>query len=205
MTTQTEKIKRRYNRVAQIYDWLDKPMESFMFSEWRDILVGEVSGKTLEVGVGTGKNIPFYPEDVDLTAIDFSPAMLEQAREKFKDDPKNITFLEMDVEDMRFEDETFDFVVTSCVFCSVPHPVQGLKEIRRVLKPGGQLRMLEHVRSSHEVIGKLMDWLNFIPVNIWGANINRETVDNLKKAGFEDIKVTELWKDIVKLIEVEKG
>ena len=204
MTTQTEKIKRRYNRVAQIYDWLDKPMESAMFSKWRESLVGNVSGKTLEVGVGTGKNIPYYPEDVDLTAIDFSPDMLEQAREKFKEDPRNITFLEMDVEDMRFDDDIFDFVVTSCVFCSVPHPVQGLKEIRRVLKPGGRLRMLEHVRSSNEVIGQLMDWLNFIPVNIWGANINRETVNNLKKAGFEDIEVTRLWKDIVKLIEVEK-
>ena len=199
----TEQIKNRYNRVARWYDLLDKPMESTMFSKWRASLVGDVSGKTLEVGVGTGKNIPYYPKDADLTAIDFSPAMLEQAKANFADDPREITFLEMDVQHMSFEDNAFDTVVTSCVFCSVPDPVEGLQEIKRVLKPGGHLRMLEHVRSSNKVIGKLMDWLNFIPVNVWGANINRQTVDNLEKAGFVDIKVTHLWKDIVKLIEVK--
>ncbi|MCB9304675.1 MAG: methyltransferase domain-containing protein [Lewinellaceae bacterium] len=198
----TEQIKKRYDRVAKWYDLLDKPMESSMFSKWRESLVGKVSGKTLEVGVGTGKNIPYYPKNTNLTVIDFSKNMLENAKAKYGDDPRNITFLEMDAQDMDFADDTFDSVVTSCVFCSVPDPVKGLKEIRRVLKPGGQLRMLEHVRSSNEVIGRLMDWFNFIPVNIWGANINRETVENLRKAGFTDIKVTKLWKDIVKLIEV---
>lgn len=199
----TEQIKNRYDRVARWYDLLDKPMESSMFSKWRKSLVGNVSGKTLEVGVGTGKNIPYYPKKVDLTVIDFSSAMLEQAKTKYGDDPRHITFLEMDVQQMNFEDNTFDTVVTSCVFCSVPDPVEGLKEIKRVLKPGGRLRMLEHVRSSNEVVGKLMDWFNFIPVNMWGANINRHTVRNLTKAGFSKIEVTDLWKDIVKLIEVE--
>lgn len=201
---QTEKIRNRYDRIAGIYDLLDKPMESAMFSKWRKSLVEKVRGKTLEVGVGTGKNIPYYPEDVELVAIDFSEKMLEKAKAKYGDDPRDITFLKMDAQEMNFEDNSFDTVVTSCVFCSVPDPVKGLKEIRRVLKPGGQLRMLEHVRSSNELIGKLMDCLNFIPVNIWGANINRETVDNLKKAGFTNIEVTRLWRDIVKLIEVEK-
>ncbi len=199
----TEQIKKRYDRVARWYDLLDRPMESSMFSKWRESLVGNVSGKTLEVGVGTGKNIPYYPENIDLTVIDFSKNMLKNAKAKYGDDPRDITFLEMDAQDMDFPDNTFDTVVTSCVFCSVPDPVEGLKEIRRVLKPGGRLHMLEHVRSSNEAIGKLMDWFNFIPVNIWGANINRETVDNLKKAGFTDIKVKKLWRDIVKLIEVE--
>ena len=203
--SKTEQIKKRYDRIAQWYNLLDQPMESTMFSKWRGILVGDVSGRTLEVGVGTGKTIPYYPKDINLTVIDFSENMLENAKAKYGDDPRNITFLETDVQDMDFGDDTFDTVVTSCVFCSVPDPVKGLMEIRRVLKPGGQLRMLEHVRSSGRITGKLMDWFNFIPVNIWGANINRRTVDNLKKAGFTEIKVTPLWKDIVKLIEVENN
>lgn len=101
---------------------------------------------------------------------------------------------------MDFDDETFDTVVTSCVFCSVPDPVKGLKEIYRVLKPVGRLIMLEHVRSQHWLIGKLMDMINFIPLHLWGANINRNTVENVRKAGFRDIEVTYLRRDIFLMI-----
>lgn len=200
--TNSNQIKNRYNRVARCYDLMEKPMEKGKFSKWRRELTREVTGNTLEVGIGTGKNIPYYPEDVKLTGIDFSKNMLKKAKSKYRDDPRNIRFIEMDAQDMIFDDNTFDTVVTSCVFCSVPDPIKGLQEIRRVLKPGGQLLMLEHVRSKQKVIGRLMDWFNFIPLNIWGANINRQTIDNLKKAGFTRIEVKDLWKGIVKLIKV---
>lgn len=128
--------------------------------------------------------------------------MLKKAKSKYQNVKRNIIFIEMDAQNMIFDDNTFDTVVTSCVFCSVPDPVKGLQEIRSVLKPGGQLLMLEHVRSKQKVLGRLMDWFNFLPLNIWGANINRQTVDNLKKAGFTKIEVINLWRDIVKLIKV---
>jgi ubiquinone/menaquinone biosynthesis C-methylase UbiE len=110
----------------------------------------------------------------------------------------------MDAEAMDFENESFDTVVTSCVFCSVPNPVQGLKEIRRVCKKGGKILMLEHVRSNNKVIGKMMDVVNPLPLHIYGANINRRTYENLLKAGFnpQDVKVTDLWFDIVKRISI---
>jgi len=201
---QTEKIKRRYDRVSGLYDWMEVPMEKFMFSDWRGKLLGQATGRTLEVGVGTGKNIPWYPEDVQLTAIDFSPEMLRRARHKYGDDPLDITFLEIDVQHMEFDDDTFDTVVTSCVFCSVPDPVKGLKEIYRVLKPDGQLLMLEHVRSQHWLTGKLMDVLNFFQLHLWGANINRNTLENVRKAGFSDIEVTCLRRDIFLMIKAKK-
>ena len=197
------KIKNRYNRIAKYFDSLERPMGASGFAKWRKEIVPQATGKTLEVGVGTGKNIPFYRENIDLIAIDFSKQMLEKAKVKYQDSPLKINFLEMDVQNMGFEDNTFDTVITSCVFCSVPDPVKGLKEIKRVLKPDGQLIMLEHVRSNDKVLGKLMDWFNFIPLNIMGANINRETQQNLIKAGFNDVKVTELWKDIVKYFYVK--
>ncbi|TVZ28655.1 ubiquinone/menaquinone biosynthesis C-methylase UbiE [Gillisia sp. Hel_I_86] len=200
--TKPDQIKNRYNRVARCYDWMESPMETAKFSKWRRELTRQVTGNTLEVGIGTGKNIPYYPEEVKLTAIDFSKNMLKRAKLKYQDDPRKISFIEMDAQDMIFEDNTFDTVVTSCVFCSVPDPVKGLQEIRRVLKPGGQLLMLEHVRSKQKFLGRLMDWFNFVPLNIWGANINRQTIDNLKKAGFTKMEVNNLWRDIVKLIKV---
>ncbi|MFW6275780.1 MAG: class I SAM-dependent methyltransferase, partial [bacterium] len=171
----TNKIKKRYNRVARFYDILDKPME-MAASKWREKLLSGVKGKVLEVGIGTGKNIPYYPDNVELTGIDFSPKMVEIARKKAKN-KSNIEILEMDAENMDFNDNSFDTVVTSCVFCSVPNPVEGLKEIRRVCKNGGNILMLEHVRSEKKAVGELMDVFNFIPLHLCGANINRRTYD----------------------------
>lgn len=200
----TEKIKKRYDRIAPWYDWLEGVMAGGRFEKWMQPILSKAIGKTLEVGIGTGRSIPYYPKGVQLTAIDFSPKMLKKAEKKFAESPVPVKFIEMDVQHLEFPDNSFDTVVTSCVFCSVPDPVKGLKEIRRVLKPGGQLLMLEHMRSHKKFLGKLMDWLNFIPLNIWGANINRETLKNLGKAGFKNPEVKNLWMDIVKQIRVEK-
>ena len=203
MTEQTEKIRHRYNRIAGIYDFLEAPMEH-MFRKWRQELMNDVHGDVLEVGVGTGKNLPYYPDNVKVTAIDFSPRMVKKARAKAAELDASIKVVQMDVQDMDFDDNRFDTVVTSCVFCSVPDPVQGFKEIRRVCKPGGVVRMLEHVRSHKPIRGAVRDLLNPLPVHIYGANINRETVVNLKKAGFQHIEERDLWLDIVKLIKAHK-
>ncbi|HDL18033.1 MAG TPA: class I SAM-dependent methyltransferase, partial [Bacteroidetes bacterium] len=173
-----------------------------MSTSWRCDIMTEVFGNVLEVGVGTGKNIPYYPEKVEVVAIDFSPKMLNRARSRYGKIYRNVTFLEMDAQKLQFPDNTFDSVLTTCVFCSVPIPVQGMKEIRRVCKPGGRIVMLEHVRSEKKLLGPLMNLLNPIPLYLYGANINRDTVGNLREAGFSNIRVTDLWLDIFKKIIV---
>ena len=112
-------------------------------------------GEVLEIGIGTGVNLEFYPEDVSVTGIDFSPKMLEKARKKADKLTQNINILEMDVERLDFADDSFDTVVATCVFCSVPNPIQGLKEVRRVTKPSGKIILLEHMRSGNEFIGNV--------------------------------------------------
>jgi len=199
----TDKIKKRYDRIASYFDLLEKPMGTSGFDKWRKKLIEQVNGKTLEVGIGTGKNLRFYNRDIDLTVIDFSKNMLDKAKAKYRKELPMANFLEMDVENLGFEDSTFDTIVTSCVFCSVPNPVKGLQEIKRVLKPTGQLIMLEHVRSNSKVLGTLMDWFNFIPLNIIGDNINRKTGENLRKAGFTKIEEIKLWKDVVIFFNVK--
>ncbi len=197
-----EKIKRRYNRIASVYDIFEQPMELMLFKKWRTEVLSSIKGKCLEVGVGTGKNIPFYPDGIDMTAIDFSENMLEKAKFKAETLKKNINFIHMDAQNMDFKDNTFDSVFTTCVFCSVPDPVKGLMEIKRVCKPDGKIIMIEHVRSEKKVIGLIMDIFNPITVNLYGANINRKTVENVKNVGFTQVKVTNLAGDIVKKIEI---
>lgn len=202
MDNASEKIKRRYNRAARFYDVLEKPMEMMSLKKWRMEVMKDLKGKVLEVGVGTGKNIEYYPDNADMTAIDFSEKMLERAREKAKLLNKKVNLMQMDAQDMEFPDNMFDIVFTTCVFCSVPDPIKGLKEIRRVCKSAGKIIMVEHVRSEWKVLGLIMDVLNPIVVNTYGANINRRTVENIYKSGYTDVEVTSLSGDIVKKIVI---
>ena len=205
MNKASEKIRKRYNRAAKIFDLTEAMMEKGKMVQWREMVWKEAKGKVLEVGVGTGKNIQYYPDNVEVTAIDFSEEMLERAKEKAGKLGKSVDLRLMDAQQLEFQDETFDTVITTCVFCSVPDAVKGLKEIRRVCKKDGQIIMLEHVRSKKLVLGVFMDILNPLIVRIVGANINRDTVQNLRNAGLKVEVEKDLMMDIVKHLKCTKG
>lgn len=202
MNKKTEKVIKRYNRISKIFNFIQENSESMKSDKWRKTITKNLKGKVLEVGVGSGKNISLYPENTDITAIDFSPRMLEMAKKKALKYDKNVKLVEMDAQNMSFPDNTFDSIFTTCVFCTVPDPVKGFEEIRRVCKPNGKIYMLEHVRSEKKMIGILMDIMNPVVNKIVGSNINRDTVSNIKKAGFEEIEVNNLLSDIVKNIVI---
>ncbi|MFT8321132.1 MAG: methyltransferase domain-containing protein [Bacillus sp. (in: firmicutes)] len=195
--TINEKIKMRYNRVSKIYDLMDRMIKE----QWRIKLLSQVSGKVLEVGIGTGTNLKFYPKQIQsLTGVDFSEGMLKYAKEKAsKEECKfPVELIEADIQELPFPDHTFDSVVSTCVFCSVPDPVKGLKELRRVCKPSGRIYMLEHMRSENNLVGLAMDLLNPVTVRLWGANINRETLKNIHLAGLKIEKNELLMRTIVR-------
>lgn len=204
MDKTTEKIKKRYNRAAKIFDLTETMMEKGKMGQWRAMIWKEARGKVLEVGVGTGKNIQYYPDHVEVVAIDFSEKMLERAKKKAVKLGKTVDLRLMDAQQLEFSDETFDTVITTCVFCSVPDAIKGLKEIHRVCKKDGQIIMLEHVRSKNPILGTVMDVLNPIVVRIVGANINRNTVENLKRAGLTVDVEKDLMADIVKHIRCRR-
>lgn len=183
----TALAKARYDRNARLYDLIEGPMELLAFRRWRARLWADVlGGKVLEVGVGTGKNFPYYPKDAQITAIDLSDKMLERARQRAaRGDYSNLELLQMDAQALAFPDESFDFVVATFVFCSVPDPVLGLSELRRVCKPAGKVILLEHMRPENSWLGKLFDLLNPLVVRLTGANINRKTVENVRRAGLK--------------------
>jgi ubiquinone/menaquinone biosynthesis C-methylase UbiE len=118
--------------------------------------------------------------------------MLERAHHRAQQLGKEVDLCLMDVQNMDFPEATFDTVVATCVFCSVPNPVLGLGEVLRVSKPGGQVLLWEHVRSKNPRVGALMDCLNPFVVRMMGSNINRRTVENVKRAGLEMESVTNL-------------
>jgi len=196
----TSVARARYDRLAALYDLLEAPMERGRFATWRQCLWAQVKGpRVLEVGVGTRKNFPFYPPNVQVTAIDFSPKMLERARRNAERLGVPVDLRSMDVQHLTFSDNTFDDVVASFIFCSVPDPIQGLRELRRVAKPSGTIYLLEHVRPPG-LAGKVADLLNPLVVHLYGANINRCTVQNVERAGLRIERVENLWDDVVKLI-----
>jgi ubiquinone/menaquinone biosynthesis C-methylase UbiE len=197
----TALTRARYDRNARRYDRMTCCTERLM-TPGRAALWQRVRGpRVLEVGIGTGKSFPYYPAGMTITAIDFSPRMLEQARTHAAHDQIVVDLREADVQALPFDDASFDTVIASCVFCSVPDPLLGLRELRRVLVGGGQLLLLEHVLSRRPLLRRVMNLINPLVVRRMGANINRETVENVRSAGFAEVQVEDLWLDIVKRIE----
>ena len=201
-SNETAVIQRRYDRVAPFYDAMESLIERLRFATWREEMWSQVEGEVVfEVGVGTGKNLQYYPDGRDITGLDISAKMLARACERVHRLGVEVKLVQGDAQALPFEDNSFDSVVSTFVFCSVPDPIQGLRELRRVLVPGGQLIMLEHVLSHKPVLRTLMRWFDFLPYHLWGAHIDRETVANVHSAGFKEVVDTDLSLDMVKLIE----
>lgn len=200
---QDDPAKIRYDRVARFYDALNFLIDWFVSRQRREIL-RQVRGNVLEVGVGTGASFKDYPPCGRIVAVDISPEMLRWAGIKRRNYNGMIDLRAEDVQGLSFEEETFDTVFSSLVFCSVTNPVKGLSEVRRVLKSGGRLLMLEHVRSKNKVIGSLMDKLNLLVARPGVDNINRQTVEYLREAGFKIEQERNLAFDVVKAIVASK-
>lgn len=202
----TARTRARYERIAPVYDRMEAMTER-RFQAWRPRLWAQVRGpNVLEVGVGTGKNMAYYPSGISITAIDLTPGMLERAQRLAQALHSDVDLRLGDVQALEFADNSFDDVVATCVFCSVPNPVLGLQEVARVVKPGGQVLLLEHVRSPNLLIGLLMDGLNPLVVRMMGANINRRTVENVQRSGLHLVRVEDIGLGgIFKLIVARKA
>ena len=207
MNNQTEHTRTVYNRRARGFARMER-MELRFTGKLRERQWAKVSeaADILEVGAGAGASFEFYPPGARITAIDLGEAMIELARAKVKRLGRHdIDIRVMDVEQLDFPDNSFDAVVSTFVFCSVPDTALGLSEISRVLKPGGAAVFLEHVRSANRVIGRLMDVMDPVMHRYGGMHINRRTVENVKKSQLEIISVEDVaMRGIVKLITAKK-
>jgi len=198
----TDTAIAKWNKAAKCLE-AGKRGEETRYGVFKRHLFQKAKGKTLLVAAGTGVDFKYFPAGIELTAIDFSPVMLEMAKEKVIECAAPLTLLEADVTDLDFPDRHFDTVVTSCTFCSVPDPIKGLKELHRVLKDDGAMLMFEHVRPSNFYLGFAMDVMNPVARKM-GPDINRRTADNVRAAGFRLTREYNVYLDMVKLFEAVK-
>jgi ubiquinone/menaquinone biosynthesis C-methylase UbiE len=182
---ETHRVRDIFDRLAPRYDRSIRRWERILFAGGREWLGAQASGDVLEVGVGTGRNLPHYPPDVRLTAIDVSPQMLALARRRAAAIDRDVDLRLGDAQALEFPDESFDTVVFGLCLCSIPDERRAVAEARRVLRGGGRIALLEHVRSPRMVIRAGQRLLEPLAVRFGGDHLLREPETVLRAAGFE--------------------
>lgn len=188
----------KWDAAAETYDRLSYGPER-RWAPLKRELFATMHGKILFLAAGTGLDFEFFPPGQDIDAIDISTRMLERARPRAAAYEGRLTLYEMDAQRLAFEDASFDQIFSVCTFCSVPDPVAGLRELRRVLRPGGELRMFEHTGSRWFPFSLMLHIMTPITRRI-GPEMNRDTVSNVRKAGFTLREVRNIYLDVVRII-----
>jgi ubiquinone/menaquinone biosynthesis C-methylase UbiE len=188
-----------FDGLSSIYDRGMLPLEWLVFRRLRRRVFPSLHGSVLELGVGTGINLPLYGPGARVTGCDASGEMLAWAGRR--PTQGRVTLVQADAQCLPFADGSFDAVAASLTFCSVAEPARGLAEARRVLRPGGRLVLLEHTRGSG--VG---GWLTDVFHPLWHAwsrdcHLNRETAWAVAEAGFQVRRVERHWLGIVRVIE----
>ena len=194
----------RYQRIAPWYDLLDLPFEALRYRKLRPLLFQDLDGRILDAGVGTGRNIPYYPPGAEVVGIDTSPAMLARAERRRQRHARPLALREMDVTRLDLPDDAFDAAVATFLFCVLPESEQApaLRELRRVVRPGGPIRILTYRRPSGRLRGfvaKLWEpWMAWA----YGAGFDRRTAAHISAAGLELVRARAVVGDLVWLFEL---
>ncbi|GAE91108.1 SAM-dependent methyltransferase [Gracilibacillus boraciitolerans JCM 21714] len=189
--------------MANAYDTIMQPFEKNRFKKVRENLIRQATGDILEIGAGTGINFQYYKKDCIITAIEPDQAMRQLAFKRIGD--RQITIHNEKAQSLPFEDQSFDTVVATLVFCTISDPEQALTEILRVLKPGGKALFFEHVRVGHPVIGPIQDILTPVWKRIaGGCHLNRDTEQLITDAGLLVTRSYAFYQTIFQVIETKK-
>lgn len=188
---------------AALYDTAMWPVEKLLTQELRQRIASTARGRVLEIGIGTGSNLPYYPVAIEeLAGIDPNEDSLARARRRAVRLGRRVTLHVAHAEELPFADHVFDTVIATFVFCTVSEPERALLEIKRVLKPQGQFKLIEHVRAHNPWGAKIQDFLTPLWSRIAdGCHLNRETLKIVRANGFEVQKVQEHLRGLV--IEIE--
>jgi ubiquinone/menaquinone biosynthesis C-methylase UbiE len=185
IATETERVRRVQDRIAPSYDRRMGFWERVLFGGGRERVCSNASGDVLEVAIGTGRNLPYYPADVRLTGVELSDEMLAIARRRAQDLDREVDLRLGDAQALDFPSESFDTVAITCALCTIPDDRQAAAEAWRVLRPGGRLLLLEHVRSPRPLVRAGQRLLEPLTVRFEADHLLREPLDYLAELGFE--------------------
>jgi len=181
---ETERVLRLYEKEAPKYDRQMRFFEWLLFGSGREWVCSQAEGEVLEIAVGTGRNLPYYPDGVRLSGVELSPAMLEIARTRAREVGREIDLRVGDAQALEFPDESFDSVVCTLSLCTIPDDRAAVAEVRRVLRPGGRFLLLEHVRSPLLPIRTAERLLEPLMLRFEADHLTREPLEHLRAEGF---------------------
>ena len=193
----------RYQRIAPLYDALDLAFETRRYRRIRPLLFERLSGRVLDAGVGTGRNIAYYPAGATVLGIDISPAMLARAEARRARSPASVALRRMDVTRLDLADDSFDAAVASFLFCVLPDEAQALalRELRRVVRNGGEVRLLDYVRPRGMMRRALVKIWEPWTAWAYGASFDRDTEAHIVSAGLKVAEARYVVDDLVKLVK----
>ena len=194
----------RYQRIAPLYDLLDLPFEYGRYQRIRPLLFDGLSGRILDVGVGTGRNAPLYPLAASIVGIDLSPAMLARAARRRTQSAAPVELRQMDVMNLDLPPASFDAAVSTFLFCVLAdkQQVPALRELRRVVRPGGAIRLLEYVRPRGTLRRlSVAMWEPWVALT-YGAGFDGNTAAHIPEAGLELIETRFVVDDLMQMLIV---
>lgn len=180
---ETTRVQAIYDRFASRYDPVVAVVERLLFGGGRAWVCGQARGQVLEVAVGTGRNLPYYPDDVRLTGVDISPGMLDQARKAAGALNRPVDLRVGDAQRLPFPDASYDTVVATLAMCSIPDDHAAVAEMSRVLRPGGRLLLLDHVASPNPVVRFAQRALDPVLVRLEGDHLLRQPQTAVRATG----------------------
>lgn len=187
-TTATERVRTFYEKTARSYETWVSVFERAMLDDGRRWICSKAEGDVLEIAVGTGRNLSFYPPTVRLTGVDLSPAMLAIAQTRAAQLARPVALALADAQGLPFRDSGFDTVVCTLSLCAIPDERRAIAEVKRVLRPGGCFLVLEHVRSPNPVVQAAQRLLKPLMVRLACDDLMRDPFDNLEDMGFRIVR-----------------
>ncbi|MEU1592588.1 class I SAM-dependent methyltransferase [Streptomyces sp. NPDC005708] len=202
--TPAARQRRVWDKAAPVYDKQIAFFERIQFGGGREWIGSRAHGRVLEVAIGTGRNLPFYPADAHITGIELSPAMLAIASQRAADLGVDAELREGNAEALPFEAGTFDTVVCALSLCTIPDPARAVGEMARVLKPGGTLLLLDHIGSSWPPLYAVQWLLEQITIRAAGEHFTRRQRPLVEAAGLEVVETQRLKAGTVERIAATK-